>query len=147
MRTYQEWMTEYAQSHTHPLNQKIHQICVPIIFFNVLAVCWFVPIPFIDNAYINLTTAGACLALAFYWSINLRVFLCMLIILLVILGVNMFYQESQTYLYVNIFLFVLAWIGQFYGHRVEGVKPAFIEDLLFLLIGPIWVLRKLGIRF
>ncbi len=35
-------------------------------------------------------------------------------------------------------IFVLAWIGQFYGHKVEGKKPSFFKDLQFLLIGPIW---------
>jgi len=44
--------------------------------------------------------------------------------------------------YVSIAVFVVAWIGQFYGHKVEGKKPSFFKDLLFLLIGPIWVLKK-----
>jgi len=48
-------------------------------------------------------------------------------------------------------VFVLAWIGQFVGHKIEGAKPAFIDDLKFLLIGPLWLLgfvyRKLGIRY
>ncbi|KCY98480.1 hypothetical protein J969_4600 [Acinetobacter baumannii 26016_3] len=35
-------------------------------------------------------------------------------------------------------LFVFAWIGQFYGHKVEGKKPSFFKDLQFLLIGPVW---------
>ena len=48
-------------------------------------------------------------------------------------------------------LFVLAWIGQFIGHAVEGKRPSFFKDLQFLLIGPLWLLadvyRRLGIRF
>jgi uncharacterized membrane protein YGL010W len=50
----------------------------------------------------------------------------------------------------NLALFVLSWIAQFYGHKVEGKKPSFIKDLVFLLIGPLWVLRffyqKIGIK-
>ena len=46
-------------------------------------------------------------------------------------------------------IFVLAWIGQFIGHKIEGKKPSFLEDLHFLLIGPLWLLvfvyRRLGI--
>lgn len=37
-------------------------------------------------------------------------------------------------------LFIAAWVGQLYGHKVEGKKPSFFEDLQFLLIGPIWCL-------
>ena len=52
---------------------------------------------------------------------------------------------------VGLAVFVLAWIGQFVGHKIEGAKPAFADDLKFLLIGPLWLLgfvyRKLGIRY
>ena len=34
---------------------------------------------------------------------------------------------------------MIAWIGQFIGHKIEGAKPSFFEDLQFLLIGPAWV--------
>jgi uncharacterized membrane protein YGL010W len=48
-------------------------------------------------------------------------------------------------------LFVLAWIGQFIGHKIEGKKPSFLHDLVFLLIGPAWLLhfvyKKLGVRY
>jgi uncharacterized membrane protein YGL010W len=48
-------------------------------------------------------------------------------------------------------VFVIAWAGQFIGHKVEGKKPSFIDDLKFLLIGPIWllhfILNRLSIRY
>jgi uncharacterized membrane protein YGL010W len=48
-------------------------------------------------------------------------------------------------------LFVVAWIGQFYGHKVEGKKPSFLDDLQFLMIGPAWLMgfiyRRLGIGY
>jgi uncharacterized membrane protein YGL010W len=40
-------------------------------------------------------------------------------------------------------IFVVAWIGQFVGHKIEGKKPSFFEDLQFLLIGPAWVVNSL----
>lgn len=44
-------------------------------------------------------------------------------------------------------LFVLAWAGQFWGHKVEGKKPSFFKDIQFLLIGPAWLLSFLYRRF
>ncbi len=48
-------------------------------------------------------------------------------------------------------IFILSWIGQFYGHKVEGKKPSFLEDVKFLLIGPIWlwhfICRKVGLKY
>jgi uncharacterized membrane protein YGL010W len=47
-------------------------------------------------------------------------------------------------------LFVLAWIGQFVGHAIEGKRPSFFKDVQFLMIGPLWlaadVYRRLGMR-
>lgn len=54
-------------------------------------------------------------------------------------------------LIVSGLIFVLAWIGQFIGHNIEGKKPSFIKDIQFLLIGPAWLLHfifgKLGIKY
>ena len=48
-------------------------------------------------------------------------------------------------------VFVLAWAGQFVGHKIEGKKPSFLKDLQFLLVGPMWLMhfiyRKLGIAY
>jgi uncharacterized membrane protein YGL010W len=65
------------------------------------------------------------------------------VILLCIVG-NFWISNFTNLLYVSIGLFVLAWIGQFYGHKVEGAKPSFLKDLEFLLIGPLWIIQKIG---
>ena len=48
-------------------------------------------------------------------------------------------------------VFVLAWIGQFIGHKIEGKKPSFMKDLQFLLVGPMWLMhfvyKKAGIGY
>jgi uncharacterized membrane protein YGL010W len=54
-------------------------------------------------------------------------------------------------LWASIGIFVMAWIGQFIGHKIEGAKPSFIEDLQYLMIGPAWLLhfiyKKIGIPY
>ena len=51
----------------------------------------------------------------------------------------------------SLIVFIIAWIFQFIGHKIEGQKPSFIEDLQFLLIGPIWllhfILKKIGLPY
>src|SRR3546814_6917791 len=49
---------------------------------------------------------------------------------------------TQSLLLLAIAVFVLAWIAQFVGHRIEGRKPSFLTDLTYLLIGPAWVLAR-----
>ena len=52
---------------------------------------------------------------------------------------------------ISLYIFVIAWIGQFIGHKIEGKKPSFFQDLQFLLIGPAWLLsffyNKIGIKY
>jgi len=52
---------------------------------------------------------------------------------------------------VYLVVFIITWILQFVGHKIEGKKPSFLKDLQFLLVGPIWllgfILRKVGIRY
>ena len=55
--------------------------------------------------------------------------------------------ENKTLLFIYVGVFVLAWIGQFIGHKFEGKKPAFVKDLQFLLIGPLWLLSYIYNKF
>ena len=52
---------------------------------------------------------------------------------------------------ISLIIFVLAWIGQIIGHKIEGKKPKFLKDLQFLLIGPAWLLafiyKKINIKY
>ena len=47
---------------------------------------------------------------------------------------------------VALAIFILAWIAQFVGHKMEGRKPSFFEDLQYLWVGPIFVLSKLFLK-
>ena len=53
--------------------------------------------------------------------------------------------------YIYLLTFIIAWVGQFIGHKIEGQKPSFFEDLQFLLIGPAWLIsfiyKKIGIKY
>lgn len=62
---------------------------------------------------------------------------------------NISLGKQSWILYLGIF--VITWIFQFIGHKIEGKKPSFLKDIQFLLIGPIWllgfILKKTGIRY
>jgi len=61
-------------------------------------------------------------------------------------------ETAETPLWaISLTLFVLAWIGQFIGHKIEGKKPSFFKDIQFLLVGPAWLMgfiyKRLGINY
>ena len=139
MQTLENYLSEYAESHQNPLNIKIHTICVPAIMWSLLGVLSTIKL----IGELNLGILLAVISLIFYSLLkNIKVFIAVVsIILLCFLSFPLVAELRLT----GLFIFILAWVGQFYGHKIEGKKPSFFKDLLFLLIGPIWVLKKLKI--
>lgn len=138
MRTLEQWLSDYAQSHQNPTNKKIHNICVPAIFFVIIALIWKLsPLLFF------LAAGGASW---FYYRLSPAVGMAGAGAILLCALLQAALNFSTFFL---LLVFLLAWVGQFYGHKVEGQKPSFLDDLQFLLIGPLWVaepwLRRQGL--
>lgn len=62
------------------------------------------------------------------------------------LALALVHAMGERVLTISIAIFVGAWIAQFVGHKLEGKKPSFFEDLQYLWIGPIFVLSKLFLK-
>ncbi|WP_373998133.1 DUF962 domain-containing protein [Bdellovibrio bacteriovorus] len=140
MKSLEQWFSEYSESHQHPQNQVIHKICVPLIFFSIVGL--LIQIPF-SMGPIRVGEVLIAIALGWYMTLGAQAFLVMLaqVILSYVLTYALGQLGSPVYLLLAIF--VLAWIGQFKGHQIEGKKPSFFKDLQFLLIGPLWVVQPL----
>lgn len=160
MKTLQDWFSEYGESHQNPTNKFIHWICVPSIFFSIIGLLWNIHFDFISknfsyplSEFVNLASLISILVLVFYLRLSFKIFIGILfIIALGLIGCFCIEQYSSIPLWgISLTIFFLAWIGQFYGHKIEGKKPSFLKDLQFLLIGPAWVLaflyRKLNISY
>lgn len=148
MKTLEQWLEEYGVSHQNPVNQKIHKICVPLIEFSLLGILWVMPTPriFWQVPLLNWCTLFCLFAILFYISLkNFRYLMGSLAFMFPMLFLIDHFQSRYggIVVYAYLLIFVLAWIGQFIGHKIEGAKPSFFKDLLFLLIGPLWVLKTL----
>jgi len=152
MRTFNQWMTEYGVSHKNHTNQMIHKIAVPLIMLTVIGFLKCIPTPevFSSVPHLNWATLFVAGCLVFYATLNMMMFIGMVILTAIMYGICLQLEAQGILLPFCIIVFVLAWIAQFYGHKVEGKKPSFLQDLVFLLIGPLWVLRflfqKLGMN-
>ena len=160
MKTPTEWFDEYGDSHQNPVNKRIHWVCVPIIFVMTVGLVWSIPAGPLEGVlggslapYSNWATLASLLALAYYFVLSITIGIGMLIWCTFALWlVSWLDQLSSAPLWaISLTIFVIAWIGQFIGHRIEGKKPSFFRDLQFLLIGPAWLLhfiyRRLGISY
>ena len=151
MKTIQEWYADYAVSHQNETNQKIHYFCVPAIFFSIVGMIMSIPSEFLQESIglynpmlVNWASLLLLLLLLFYLRLSFSTFLRMLgFSVLCVIG-NYHLGEYLPLFMTSLLIFVVAWIGQFYGHKIEGKKPSFFKDLQFLLIGPAWVFEKLS---
>jgi uncharacterized membrane protein YGL010W len=155
MRTAAQWLDDYGDSHRNPTNKALHWICVPVIAWCVMGVLWMLPFPdALRTAHPAANWAGVAVlaALVYYAVLSPRLALGAAPLLLAFLwSINGVARLSALPLWgVCLFLFVVAWIGQFIGHAIEGKRPSFFKDLQFLMIGPLWLLadlyRRLGVR-
>lgn len=159
MRKIDALLSEYGESHQNSTNKTIHWICVPLIFFSIVGLVASIPSNMLQtfmgegNPYANWATVALVITIIYYVSLSISLSIGMAIFALVCLAIiNIIMQMNVAPLWlICIVIFVLAWIGQFYGHKVEGKKPSFFKDVQFLLIGPAWLMhfiyKKLGIPY
>ena len=155
MKSIHQWFDEYGESHQNQTNKIIHWICIPLIFWSIIALLSLIPIDFlIKSNFIHLGTIIVILGLIFYLKLSFKIFLGMFFVSFYVLWDVYFWHQiigQNNLLIVSLTMFFLAWILQFIGHKIEGKKPSFIKDIQFLLIGPAWLLgfiyKKIGIKF
>ena len=150
MKTLEQWFDDYAVSHQNPVNKKIHYICVPAIFFSILGLLMCIPNAIISNTLNlnfplieNWAAVILVLLLLFYIRLSGVMTLKIAVFAFLCLFANFYIGQFVNLLLFSVAVFAVAWIGQFYGHHIEGKKPSFINDLQFLLIGPAWVIQNL----
>lgn len=152
---------KYAESHQNHTNKTIHWICVPLIVFSLLGLVWQIPFPklaFLGKYVDFLNWASFLIAFAVYYYYTLSRVLSFLMLWIIsamsygIVQIELAFGLGSSTAYLIYFsIFILAWVGQFIGHKIEGKKPSFLDDVKFLLIGPIWLLhficKKIGLKY
>ncbi|WJN59448.1 Mpo1-like protein [Pseudomonas sp. SO81] len=145
MKTLVDHLSQYAEYHRDRRNILSHFIGIPMI---VVAVAVLLSRPGWDIAGLWLSPAllTALAAGIFYLRLDLRFGLLMSALLGLCLwaGAALAQQSTLVWLSGGLGLFVVGWIIQFVGHYYEGRKPAFVDDLMGLVVGPLFVVAELG---
>ncbi len=152
MKSIHQWLAEYGESHTHKTNKTIHWICVPTIFFSIMGLLYSIKLPFaVAGIQANIGILILALVIFYYATLSRTIWIGMLLFSAFCIALCHWVEQSGLIALwtLCIILFVAAWIGQFYGHKVEGKKPSFFKDIQFLMIGPAWLMsfiyKKLGV--
>jgi len=152
MSKIQSLLEEYGESHRNPVNKSIHWICVPAIVLSLLGLIWSIPFPLtfsVGPVPVNWATLFIAAAMIYYFSLSVTLAFGMFAVtgLLMAIGYLIATQTGVELWISSLIIFTVAWIGQFWGHKIEGKKPSFLKDVQFLLIGPVWLLSFIYKRF
>jgi uncharacterized membrane protein YGL010W len=142
LRRIDDLLSHYGSSHQHPVNEAIHLIAIPLIMLSLLgllsALHPWVAYAFVGASVVYYVRLGSPLMLLGMglWTVGL---------------LALVQRMGDAVVGMSVAIFIGAWILQFVGHKLEGKKPSFFEDIQYLWVGPLFVLavlyRKLGLRF
>ncbi len=152
-----DWLLEkYGENHQNATNKLIHWVCVPTIVFTLFGVLYALPFLTERSLLTNWATVLYVVCLAYYARLSLPIMVGMVIVCgAMLLGVDAIYntvgKDPVTLAKLMFGIFAGAWVLQFIGHKIEGQKPSFLEDVQFLMVGPAWLLhfiyKKMGIKW
>lgn len=141
-RRVDQLLAHYGRSHRDPANAAIHCVAIPLIMVSLVGLMY--------AAHPWLAYAFLLASMVYYLRIGSWV-LVLTMAAISLSAVAIVQSLGSWLLPASAAVFVLAWIAQFVGHRIEGRKPSFFEDLQYLYVGPLFVLAKLfgklGVRY
>jgi len=143
-------ISDYEIYHRNPLNIKIHVICVPLIILSILGMLNALPLAWgpLRIGYI------VCILYFSYYVFCARPYVLPLFAMVaVLIAVDFLLAKLpiRLYLSINVSLFVGGWILQFWGHKKEGNKPAFVDNkesgIHSMFMAPLLVIRHIRVLF
>lgn len=137
LRRIDQLLAHYGESHQNPRNELIHFIAIPLIVFSLIGLLQWV------HPYLAL---GAIAASVVYYARLSNTFMIVMTLFSALCLYIVGNMGGTHLLQVSVGVFVVSWIFQFVGHKIEGKKPSFFEDLQYLLIGPLFVLSRLFLK-
>jgi uncharacterized membrane protein YGL010W len=146
MKSFVDYLSQYAAYHRDKRNIATHYVGIPMI---VAAVAILLSRPVFmhaDGVAISPALVVVIITALFYLKLDFRFGLAMAAFLAFCLWLGQLIapQSTMVWLACGIGLFVVGWVFQFVGHYYEGRKPAFVDDIMGLAIGPIFVAAELA---
>jgi uncharacterized membrane protein YGL010W len=152
VKTLTDHLSQYAAYHRDRRNVATHLVGIPLIVFAVMVLASRPALFQLGAAPVTPAVLASIAAVAWYVSLDRPLGLLMAVVLaaLLALAAPLAAAGTASWLGWGLGLFVLGWIVQFVGHAYEGRKPAFVDDLTGLAVGPLFVAAEvvfaLGLR-
>jgi uncharacterized membrane protein YGL010W len=138
-------LSQYASYHRDRRNIATHLAGIPMIVLGVEALLAR-PSVVVQGLTLSAALAATLAGAGFYFALDRRYGVAMATLLAVSLwiGTRLAALSTGGWLISAAGLFLGGWVVQFVGHAFEGRKPAFVDDVVGLLIGPLFVVAEIG---
>jgi uncharacterized membrane protein YGL010W len=155
MRTADFWLDRYSRHHRQRPNRLLHALAVPLAVLGLTGLLWALPVPtaFTDiSPALNWGTAFLLAAVVYYFILSIPLAIGLLPFVLAITGILGRLDSLGPALWqTSLALLLAALVLQAVGHLLEGGRLRVLEDLQYLMIGPVWMMagafRRLGIPY
>jgi uncharacterized membrane protein YGL010W len=146
MKSILDQLGKYATYHRDRRNVATHFVGIPMIVVATEALLSRPQIVLGGGFAATPALALSIAAVAYYVALDLRFGLAMAAFLGASMygGAHLAALGTGAWLASSIGTFVVGWIFQFVGHYFEGKKPAFVDDMIGFLIGPLFIVAEAG---
>lgn len=146
MKTLIDQLSSYADYHRDPRNIVSHCIGVPMIMQAVVILLARLQWGALSGVPLSLALLAGIAAAVYYCLLDrcYGLFMTALLAAMLVLAMSVAAQSTALWLAWGLGLFTVGWVIQFIGHYYEGRKPAFFDDVMGLVIGPLFVAAELG---
>ncbi|MGS0673605.1 Mpo1 family 2-hydroxy fatty acid dioxygenase [Shewanella sp. 125m-1] len=147
MKSAEEQLSTYKSVHLNPKNIKTHFIGIPLIIWSLFLLLNLIPLNFavFNDPVIsfNIATIFAVGVLIYYVFLHFRLAIGLALFIIPVLYTSSLVAQMPGALWIAVAVFFVGWVIQFIGHHYEKAKPAFVDDLNQLLIGPFFLMAEI----
>ena len=150
MKNLEQHLSEYAKYHRDQKNIYTHYIGIPLIVFSVFCLlskpAFYISTPVFGSLPVSAAMFVWIVGNAFYIKLDVKLGVVMTLVTgaMVYLAQPIAQLSTGAWLAFSLGIFIGGWVLQFIGHHFEGKKPAFVDDIMGLAIGPLFVLAELS---
>ena len=130
-------LSSYSENHQNPINELIHIFAIPLIMFSIVGLV----------SALNFFLEIVLVVIVFFYYLKLSKIAAILMLGWLVAYLVLVHLLEPYILAISVTLFTIGWLMQFIGHSIEGKRPSFFEDLRHFLIGPLFVLHKIFLKF
>ena len=149
MTPFVQHLSKYAAYHRDKRNVATHYVGIPMIVAGVAILLSRPVLMHVDGMAVSPALIVVAITALFYLKLDIRFGIAMSLFLAASLWLGQLLAVQTTLIWLSwgLGLFVVGWVFQFVGHYYEGKKPAFVDDIMGLAIGPIFVAAELAFEF